>query len=227
MPFKKKYKSKSKKRTTRKSKKRTSVKKIVQNVLARKIETKKFFVYDQEDVFSTYGSPSSTECVLLNNPPKGNTGYERIGDIVRGRSIDVKGHLINTTSTGLGIRVMLVCTKTDATVPPDELFETDGGFYTATSTDIRLLYAKLNSTKYRILANRLFFIGASAGHINTKLFHLHANLKDMKMEWDQAKTTPMQKIYLVYFSRRLDNDDDTVGITAEITYNSKFYYHDA
>ena len=46
------------------------------------------------------------------------------------------------------------------------------------------------------------------------------------MYFEQAGTIPSRrKLSFIFYNRRADNDE-TLGTTCEVTYNSKFYYTD-
>lgn len=226
MAFKRKYKGRRKsKRFTRKSRK-TNVARIVRKVIASKAETKFGIVSVTESSVNSFSSPASTNSILLNNPGVGSNVYQRTGNKIRARRIDIRGHVeLGDGNKAHYVKILVLkCNINDD--PITDLLESQSAVFSAASADVAAIYSRVNTSKYRVLASKVLTVGTGSGFLTTKLFRFNINLKDMEIRWDQGASTPEQHIRIIYFARQCANDEGAVASTLEMTWNSKMYYHD-
>lgn len=87
----------------------------------------------------------------------------------------------------------------------------------------------MNNHKYKVLATRVLKTGTVSNTANdfgaVAMFNMKVPLKG-KMVFDDGEVFPQKRMLsLIVFGRRANNDD-TTGLTFELTFNSKFYYKD-
>lgn len=214
--------SSKKRRTTRP--KKTSIKKIVSRLIAKKTETKFLITSSTESAVNTLTSPATTNSIVLNNVGQGSNVYQRVGSVISSKYLNIRGVITNATLTPMVTKiVVLACNQND--IPTDDLCESNSALFAPASADLSSIYARLNTTKYQILKTAHLMHGGNAGWQNAKFFNWNINLRGMKIKFDQGATLPEKKIIIIYWTRRLDNDD-SLGNDTEITWNSKYYYTD-
>lgn len=226
MAFKRKYKGRTRKsKRTRKSRK-TNVARIVRKVIASKAETKFGIVSVTESGVNSFSSPQATNNVLLNNPGVGSNVYQRTGNKIRVRRLDIRGHVeLGDATKAHYVKVMVIkCNINDD--PTTDMLEGQSSVYAPATADVSAIYARVNTTKYRVLASKVLTVGTGSGFLTAKLFRFNINLKDMEVRWDQGASAPENQLRIIYFARQCANDEGITASTLEISWNSKMYYHD-
>jgi len=218
-----KYSARRYKRKTIKSKTNQSFASRVQAVLKKQVETKFSIIGFTEASINTLSSPSTT--YALNNLGQGSSISTRIGSKVKAQYIDVRGHVHTADGNASQyVRVLLL----SAALGDDgltDLVETNTGATGPAGLDVSAIYARINTSKYRVLGERILKLGPSLNSYGTKFFHFKKKL-NMSLMYDQGSNVPERnKIFMVVFPRRADNDE-SLGTTSELTFNSKFYYTD-
>lgn len=226
MSFKRKYKPRTRKsRRTRKSKKRANVARVVNRVLAKKAETKFGIVSVTESNVGTLTSPTASHLVLLNNPSIGSYVYMRQGNKIRMQRVDIRGHVqLGDANTACYVKIWVIYQQIFDD-PLTDFLETQSATFAPASTAIDSIYARVNTTKYKVLASKTLTIGTGSGFLNTKMFRFNINLHDKEVRWDQQASAPENQLRIFYLARRCDNDD-SLGSNIEMTFNSKLYYKD-
>lgn len=208
-----------------KGKKMKAIKKLVSKMITKKAEPKALITWTQEQTINTYTSPDSTlHYPILDKPDQGVKFSERIGDRIEARYLDLRGHIINTNSTSIITRILVFWQHSQDNALSD-CIEDSANSYTPVGQGLESIYARFNVSKYKLLADkRIQTLGG--GIIQAKMFNIRIKLKNKKVRWDQGETNPEDQLRLIYYSRRMDNDDNTTGLPVEITWNAKFGYTD-
>lgn len=215
-----------KKMSTRR--KTNSIARTIKSIMNRNNETKNTIVAVTESTVSTLTSPTSNNIQNVNNLLIGNSHSTRIGNKVNGKYLNIRGSVyfpddVTTIYTKL---MILQCQEDDD--PINDLLETNGANFSAASTDLSAIYARVNTTRYKVLATRVLKTGVTGGLQQTQLFNITVKLGNASMRYEQGSGVNVcsdKKLVFVYFSRRGDNDE-TLGLNGEISWNSKFYYTD-
>jgi len=194
----------------------------VQAVLKKQVETKFSIFSTTEASINTLTSPTLT--YALNNLAQGSTVLTRVGQKVHAKYLDVRGHVHTADGNAAQyVRVLLL----SANVGDDgltDLTETNAGISGPAGADVSAIYARINTTKYRVLGERILKLGPSLNTYGTKFFHFKKKL-NMTLNYDQGSNVPERnKIFMVVFPRRADNDE-SLGTTSELTFNSKCYFN--
>ena len=214
----------SKRRTYRKKYTKNTVAKQVKQILAKQVETKFNIVTQTEQAISTLTSPSTN--YVLNQITTGNTLSTRVGQKISPKYIDIRGHV----HTGEGavaqyVKIMLVqCHYSDDGLV--DLQEGNTATIAPAANDVSAIYNRINTTKYKVLSSRLLKIGPSGGNwFGTAFFNMNVKLSGVS-HFEQGVNIPEKnKLMLIFIARRADNDE-VMGTTTEITFNSKFYFQD-
>lgn len=220
-----------KKKTMRKSYSKSSsssLKRAVAQVLRKNVETKATITSATESFLSTLSSPQSTNSILLNSITTGASLQNRLGCKINAKYVDVRGQVIfPTDAPAVYTKIFLImCNEGDD--PINDLLETNAAVFGGAGNDTSAVYARVNTTKYRILGTKMIRTGNTGGLTQTALFQMNVNLKGQMISYENtsSNTTPSnKKIILHYFSRRADNDE-SLGTAGEITWNAKFYFTD-
>jgi len=195
----------------------------VKAILNKEVEMKSSIVTVTEQSLNTLTSPASV--VILNTIAQGTTQAARTGNKISPKFLNVRGSVhVNPSDTAQYVRLMIIQAVNDADGLTD-LLELNNATYGPAGTDVAAIYGRLNTTKYRLLATRTFKIGYTNNFHGSHLFNMNIKLSG-NMYYDQGSNTPHnRKIFFVGINRRSDNDE-SLGTNLELTFNSKFYYHD-
>jgi hypothetical protein len=187
-------------------------------------ETKATVISGKEISTSSLTSPTASHVIALNQISQGIDAHNRTGTKITPKFLDVRGSIhLNADPTQL-VKVMIVEHETTRD-PLTELLEDNAGDIAPAGADVSVMYARVNTTNFRVLGQRVFHVGQSIGYYGTKLFHFNIKLKG-QMYYDQGGAIPAKRqISLIWFNRQSGNDE-SIGVNCEFTYNSKFYYQD-
>lgn len=201
----------------------TTVARQVKSILARQVETKSNIVIITERSVSSLGSPVVSD--VLNATTQGSSQSQRLGQKITPKFIDVRGHLhLATLAEPQFVRVLLLQCSVDEDGLTD-LFESNSALIQPAAADLSAIYARINTTKYKVLGAKTLKLGPSDNYYGTQMFHMKAKLSG-QLHYDIGSINPEKnKIVLVVINRRVDNDEST-GTVAELTFNSKFYFTD-
>lgn len=197
----------------------------VRQVINRIAETKTSIVTGTEVTSTTLVSPTSSTLVPLNSIATASGQSNRTGVKITPKFLNVRGavHMDPSTST-LHARV-LVLQHDVGDDPLSTLFENNSGAFAPAGADYSAMFARLNTTKYRILAQRNLRLGNGTGYYNCMPFNINIKLSG-NMYYEIGSTIPSKRqLTLIWFARRTDNDE-SLGTNFEVSYNSKFYYQD-
>lgn len=207
-------------------KKPTNIKAIVKSVMKGETETKSHIVANTEFGYSTLTSP--TGFFILNALSQGNDAHERDGNMIMPTRIDIRGQIQATHQEAIWYKILLL-EHNSARNPINDLLEDDGGNFAPASKDLTAMYARMNTSKYRVLGSKMVKTGTVSNTANdgnaVKFFKMNVPLKG-KMYFDDGYDVPIKRqLSLLVFGRRANNDE-TTGLGFEFTFNSKFYFKD-
>jgi len=213
-------------------KKRTVTKKVATQVFARKVraviqkvaETKNTITYGTEISTGSLTSPTASHLVPVNNITLGTQQFARNGVKIQPKFLNIRGAVhLNAEPTQFCRMLVIEHDVTDD--PLSELLENNSGDFAPAATDFSAIYARINTTKFRVLANKVIKMSVALGYYTTQRFNINVKLGG-NMYFDTGETIPAKRqISFIWFNRRADNDE-SVGTTCEMTYNAKFYYQD-
>ena len=214
------------KKMVRKVSSNTALRKVVQQVLNKQAETRSFITAVTESTVNTLTSPTTSNEITLNSLAVSTLQGGRIGMKVTGKFCNVRGSIYNPTDLPIYVRLMLIYAD-ESDAPSNDLLETNNATFGAPSVDLASIYARVNTTKYKVLAHKVIKVGNTAGLQNTQLFNMTLRLNNIAYHYENvsAQTTPKKRLMFIYWARRSDNDE-SLGSNLEITWNSKFYYQD-
>ena len=230
MVYGKKKTSKSRKTMSKKNYKKPSmaIQRAVKQVLHKAVETKATITSITESAINTLISPVASNSITLNSLANGTGQQNRVGVKVNARYMDIRGCVIFPTDAPAIYTKIFLLMHNQEEDPINDLLETNAAVFGAAGNDISATYARVNTTKYRVLATRMIKTGNTAGLQQTMPFKINCSLRNqvITFENNSGNTTPSNKrITLHYYSRRADNDD-TLGTNGEINWNAKFYFQD-
>lgn len=207
-------------------KKPLTIRKVVRQEINKASETKYKIVSNTEFAYNTIGSPSGF--FSLNNITQGDTRNNRTGNAINPTFIDIRGQIQATHQEAIWYKIFLI-EKNRQDDPTLDLFETDTGDVAGPSQDLRAIYQRMNNHKYKILKTRVLKTGTVSSTANdagaVAMFHMKMPLKG-KMVYDDAETNPEKRHLVLMVLGRRANNDDTLGLQFEVTFNSKFYFKD-
>jgi len=213
----------AKKRTTKKAPSQVFARKV-RAVIQKVAETKSMIIYDTEITTNTLSSPTANHVVKLNAIGTGANVYNRVGTKISPKWLNVRGSFFTAADPNQTLRLMVVEHDLDSD-PLTELLEVNSGAIGPPGNDYSAIYARINTTKFKVLATKTMTFGYTAGSLPCKLFNFTIKLGGA-MHFEIGDTTPSKRtISLVWYNRRSDNDEST-GSNGELSYNSKFYYQD-
>jgi len=197
---------------------------VVKQVVSRMAETKATIISGKEISTSSLTSPTTAQIVALNTLSQGSPASSRVGTKVTPKYLDVRGSVhLNADPTQV-VKIMII-EHDIGSDPLSELLENNSGDLAPAGEDLSAIYARINTTKFKVLASRVMTLGQSIGYYGTKLFHMNVKLSG-QMYYDHNEVIPHKRqISLIWFNRQAPNDE-TTGVNVEFTYNSKFYYQD-
>ena len=200
--------------------------KKVNAVINRKAETKSHITVGTEVSSSSLTSPVfGTTICTLNNVPAGGAVNQRTGNKISPSYLNVRGFLhLAADAASQFIKLMIVEHDEIDNFATDGL-ETDLATYAPPGSDLGAINGRINTTRYRVLKTKIVKLGHTQGFFGSAMFNFDVKLKG-NMYFEQAGTIPSRrKLSFIFYNRRADNDE-TLGTTCEVTYNSKFYYTD-
>jgi len=213
--------------TTKKaaSQKKT-ISKIVKKAITQAQETKNHIKFNTEFQYSTLTSPSGF--FHLATIPQGTGAHQRIGDGISPTYLDVRGQVQATNQEAVWYRIY-VLEKNVAADPTQDLLETNNGNFAPATSDLAAIYARVNHQKYKVLATRLLKTGTMSNTANdanaAQLFHMKIPMKG-KLIYDDNATDPQKRDLVLLVMGRRANNDDTLGLNFEFSFNSKLYFKD-
>lgn len=150
-----------KSRVSRKPK--TSIYKAVKQVLQKNAETKASIVTATESFLSTLSSPQATNSIVLNNVANGSTNATRTGVKINAKFLNVRGAVFfPTDAVAIYTKIFIImCNENDD--PINDLLETNSAVFGAAGNDFSAIYARVNTTKYRILGTTIVKTGNTGG----------------------------------------------------------------
>lgn len=205
-----------------------SLRRAVAQVISRQNETKATIITSTEAFLSTLSSPVAGNSIVLNNLGSGTNQASRIGNKVNAKFINVRGAVFfPSDSPTIYTKVfILMCNEDDD--PINDLLETNAAVFGAAGNDFSAIYARVNTTKYKVLGTRLLKTGTDGGLLQTATFNITSNLKGQTITYENNSgnsAASNKKILIHYYSRRADNDE-SLGTVGDMTWNSKFYFTD-
>ena len=218
--------SMSKRKPYKKTTSKASFAKKVRTVINKQLETKSHIVAQTETNVSTLTSPVfATNNFTLNSIPQGDGVNERVGNKITPTFLNVRGLLhVPADAATQWFRIYVLEHDLGDQFPSDGL-ESDLGTFTPPTMDTAAIYARVNTTRYKVLATKLVKMGHTQGYFGSQMFNLNIKLKG-NMYFEQLGSVPSRrKISLLVYNRRADNDE-VLGTTCEISFNSKFYFTD-
>lgn len=194
----------------------------------RNVETKVIINTSTETFLSTLSSPLSGNSLTINALTTGTAQSNRTGVKICAKYVNVRGAVFfpDDSPTIYTKIFLLMCNEDDD--PINDLLETNAAVFGAAGNDFSAIYARVNITKYKVLATRLIKTGTLGGLQPTATFNMTANLKGQTITYENnsGNSTPSNKRIIVhYYSRRADNDE-SMGTVGDMTWNSKFYFTD-
>ena len=204
----------------------TTFAKKVKAVIKKTSETKNYIYSIEENSMSSLTSPLAATVWTLNTIPQGTGQASRNGNKIEPKYLDVRGsvHLEPTGVTQYVRRLILECQATDDCY--SDLTEVNSGANSPAGLNISAMYARINTTTYRVLGERVIKVGISTGYYSSQLFHFKCKLAG-NMYFETGVNVPNKRAIKMVAFNRLSNSDETTGATAEISFSSKFYYNDS
>jgi len=199
---------------------------IVKKVVKSMAETKsKLTVHTEVSLGTTLTSPSTW--YSLNNISKGTESHNRIGDKISPTFLDIRGSLKANANKQMYHKLMIISMNKQSD-PLLDLLENEAGAYAPAAQDLQAIYARINTTKYKVLGTRVMKTGTSNGGNSeelTKMFSFKVPLRGV-MEYQEGETSVQKRrLVIIGYSRPADNDV-TFGEDVEWTFNAKLYYKD-
>ena len=215
----------SKRKTYAKSAPSAALTRQVRQIVNKQAETKSHIVVGTEVTVSSLGSPAPANIIVLNFIAQSDAINGRSGNKITPTFLNVRGALhLSPDAATMWVRMLIIEHDVSDDFATDGC-ETDLATFASTATDVSAIFARYNTTKYRILANQCVKLGHTQGYFGSKLFNMNVKLKG-NMYFDQGQSIPTKRrIDLVVYNRRCDNDE-SLGTSLEMSYNSKFYYTD-
>ena len=198
----------------------------VKKVVKSQAETKSRVLAVTEATDNTITNPTGWHA--LNTVAQGTDKENRTGNMITPTWLDVRGQVQSSYQDATYYRV-IVFEKNIQSNPLTDLLEDDSGNFAPASGDLKAIYARINTAKFRILGSRVLKLGTQSNTANDRnsvqMFHMKMKLGG-KMFFDEGQVNPQRRqIGLLVIGRRANNDD-TAGHAFELTFNSKFYYKD-
>lgn len=200
----------------------------VKRVLAKQAETKFNIVKKTESTVygTTLTSPANWD--HLNALNEGFTENQRVGNQVRPMMVNIRGHVQSNSLKPIVCKIFLIEMNV-ANDPRTDLLEDNTGSYSPASTDLEAIYARINTTKYRVLKTIMLKTGTYANHVGdyggTQMFNETIKLNGVYDYEDGVAQCNKRSLILMPMFREAQNDT-TTGEVVEFTFNSKFYYKD-
>ena len=140
--------------------------------------------------------------------------------------IDIRGQIQAAYQDAVYYKILLL-EHNSARNPVDDLLENDSGNFAPAAADLKAMYARINTGKYRVLGSKILKTGTVSNTANdsnaVKFFHMNVPLRG-KMYFDDGADVPNKRqLTLLVFGRRANNDEGIQGHIFEFTFNSKIY----
>lgn len=207
---------------------RKSLPSMIKSIQMKNQETKHHITVQTEQSLSDLTSPGLV--TTLNSLNQGVQQNQRVGNTVAPVGMDIRGHIhANSTGSGALVRILLIKKNSPGDNFLSDGFEDDNGNFAPATADVSAMYARVNNDKYKVIKNYVISLtgrGDGSGEC-FKTFKMWVNLRNQGIfKYDDAAIGCRNKdICLIALSRHPNNDD--IGGSCEISYNSKFYFKDA
>jgi len=183
-----------------------------------------------EGVLNTLSAPLSwTE---MSSPGWGTGPVNRIGNEIIAKKIRVTGVARNNSTSTTWLRMLILGYGPDVDNSAPEVFDalSSGAPETPlTITGLNLIYTPIFRAKFKVFCDQRFNLGPSVGTdgTETKFFKKDVNLRDKKIIFDANTTNQGNQTYryaIVFFCAT--GDDDSIGTTMDLSYQSSFDFTD-
>ena len=203
-----------------------AIKKAVKSVLDSQTETKRKITTATEVSDTTLVSPNTIH--TMNALTNGTEENNRIGSSVHGRYMNIRGQIQSTHQEAIYHKVYVVAMNRQSD-PLNDFFEDDNGLYGAAYGDVSAIYQRVNTTKYKVLATRLLKTGTVSNTANdsnaAKFFNINIKTPG-RFEYEEDVTVPQKRQIVMFVISRRANNDDSLGLSTELTYNCKWWFKD-
>jgi len=206
---------------------RPSIAQVVKKEILKTAESKAKILHNTEfNNGSTLTSP--TAVIDLNWLAEGPEEDQRIGNMVQPSRIDLRGCIKSNHHSAMYHKIMVLEMNYQSN-PLDDLLEDNTGNYAPATQDLSAIFARINTTKYKVLATRTLKTGLVSNQTDdfggVAMYHINLPLKG-KIYYEDALSFPQKRRIVMMCISREANNDTALGHTVELTYNSKFYYKD-
>lgn len=207
---------------------RKSLPAMIKSIQMKNQETKHHITVQTEQVLSELSSPALV--TTLNSLSQGVQQHQRVGNTVSPIGMDIRGHAhANAIGSGALVRILLIKKNSPGDNFLSDGFEDDVGNFAPATADVRAIYSRVNSDKYKVLKNYVLSLtgrGDGSGE-SFRTFKMWIPLKTMGVfKYDDSDIACRNKDIVLIALARHPNNDDT-GSSCELSYNSKFYFKDA
>lgn len=203
-----------------------TIKKAVRSVLDSQTETKRKITAATEVSDTTLVSPNVIH--TMNSLTNGTEENNRVGASVQGRYMNVRGQIQSAHQEAIYHKVYLIAMNKQSD-PLTDFFEDDNGLYGAAYADLSAIYQRVNTTKYKVLATRLLKTGTVSNTANdsnaAKFFNINIKTPG-RFEYDEDASIPQKRQIVMFVISRRANNDDSLGLSTELTYNCKWWFKD-
>lgn len=220
-----------KKKTTSQRKRmyNNSIAAIVKRELYRNAESK-HLIGSHTQVNNGTTTTSPTGFYDLNHLSEGTEENQRIGNMVQPTRLDVRGCIRANHHTAQYHKILIVECNQQSN-PLLDLLEDNTGTYAPAANDLRAIYARINTTKYRIVGQRILKTGTMSTQVDdfgsTAMFNINIPLKGKMNYEDALAVAQKRRLVLVVISREANNPNpEGPGHNVALTWNSKFYFKD-
>jgi len=206
---------------------RPSLSALVKKEIMKTAESKaKILANTEFNNGSTLTSP--TAVIDLNWLAEGTEEDQRIGNMVQPTRIDLRGCVKSNHHSAMYHKIMVLEMNYQSD-PLVDLLEDNNGVYAPATQDLTAIFARINTTKYKVLATRTLKTGLVSNQTDdfggVSMFNINLPLKG-KLFYEDALSFPQKRRMVMICISREANNDTALGHTVELTYNSKFYYKD-
>lgn len=214
-------------KSTYRKRPRATVASLVRKELMKNAESKALITAQTEfNNGTTLTSP--TTIFDMNSVVEGPEENQRIGNMIQPTRLDVRGCVKTNDHTPMYHKLILVEMNYQSN-PLLDLLEDNLGNYAPANLDLTAIFARINTTKYKVLATRVLKTGQLSStaddYGSTAMFNINIPVTG-KIYFEDALAFPQKRrIAMVVISREAGNDT-MAGKNVEVTVNSKFYYKD-
>jgi len=187
------------------------------------------FQADEVAMNTLSASVSFTE---LSGPAQGTGGLNRVGNEILAKSMHVTGVIRNNSNSTTWVRGIIVGFGPELDTADPELFmQLSSGTPSTplTITGLNMIYTPLALSKVKVFWDRRFKVGGSTtlDGSDTQFFNKKVNLNDKKIKFDGTLAGEGNQTYryaVVFLCATAD--DDSIGTTLELSYQSEFGFTD-